>query len=1147
MAKSQQNFGWQTLGSLGLAGLLALLTLSSSQISAQTPAEICAARQTCDECIVSDDLCGWCAGDTTCKDVQGTCASNQWYNPSSSIDSSTDGATYGDVAPTSVQVSLRKDEPLTVPIVITPTHKPINFLYLFDMSYSMGDDQDAVVALGNDLTDFLNGLCSGGTYVPGGGSECAYLSLASHVDKPIEPFGRDFDYVYRPGSRHMDGTFSTNADAFARSLSDASLRDGGDVSESQLEALMQGVMCGGWSGADRRNILLLATDATFHLSHDAELPDDPANAIFDRSTATCYAPNGEGDLINSASLTKRTPSIGQVAEALVQQNIVPIFAVGTDASDKYQDFADTISFGSVGEISTDSSNILAVIESAYNEIAGTIVPKVQDGDYAGFISNIAPSRYDNVPIGESRTVNIVLEWNDESPQTDGSIVISFLGFSDVTIDVSLLDACDCAGAGLSLRTCDDDGTVGSGTDSDCGLCVCEDGYEGVDCACNTGSGDNSECIDPDNGLVCSGRGTCVCGACECDVGWEKDTDIVGGDNCACSTIEGCLDDNGGICNGNGVCECGECNCSAGFTSESKCLCSDSPAANCPMHESVECNGHGTCNNAVDSIDICEPFCECEAGWEGDACECALFCDGGCNEENNGGVCNCGTCECQGIYASKDGFDADPNCRCPTGADGACPTNDADEECSNNGTCDCGECICDADYTGDDCSCSTAPCPFNCAGNGSCNCGECTCDEGFLAPSCACPDTTVCPKDSFDQECGGVGSCNTSTPGECGTCTCPPGYTGDACECRIGACPIGSNGLICSGRGECSGDCGACECDEGFTGPACGCEIAVAESNCINNLGNCTGSHPYDNGTCIIGYDSTNTFRCGECECDLPITESYYTDPTTCTCLEGLCPKDNLARECSGNGSCTCSVCECDEGFKADPNKSVNDCSCVDTTCTIGTNGEECSGKGTCGCDGTCNCDLGYEGDDCGICNQDIAEANGLPDCPGSGCGDHDNCEDCTNDDECLWCGTGVCRYREYAPRLCATTFENADECPELVTSTRVIEKPEVQIPVIAGGITLLIGLLAIIAFKVYGVIMDRREWAKFEAERANARWRADENPLFKTSTKEYANPLFNGDDAAAGGDVTVVPSVASYMNGSVDGTGNGLARNDMFN
>lgn len=63
---------------------------------------------------------------------------------------------------------------------------------------------------------------------------------------------------------------------------------------------------------------------------------------------------------------------------------------------------------------------------------------------------------------------------------------------------------------------------------DCGICKCNDGYEGSACQCQTSL---KEC-QTSNNTVCYGRGRCKCSRCECDEGYQRPH---------CKTCLGCPD------------------------------------------------------------------------------------------------------------------------------------------------------------------------------------------------------------------------------------------------------------------------------------------------------------------------------------------------------------------------------------------------------------------------------------------------------------------------------------------------------------------------------------------------------------------------------------------------------------------------------
>lgn len=62
----------------------------------------------------------------------------------------------------------------------------------------------------------------------------------------------------------------------------------------------------------------------------------------------------------------------------------------------------------------------------------------------------------------------------------------------------------------------------------CGVCVCDEGYEGSACQCKVSQ---KECQMP-NDTVCYGRGVCKCSRCECQKGYQRPH---------CKTCLGCPD------------------------------------------------------------------------------------------------------------------------------------------------------------------------------------------------------------------------------------------------------------------------------------------------------------------------------------------------------------------------------------------------------------------------------------------------------------------------------------------------------------------------------------------------------------------------------------------------------------------------------
>lgn len=76
------------------------------------------------------------------------------------------------------------------------------------------------------------------------------------------------------------------------------------------------------------------------------------------------------------------------------------------------------------------------------------------------------------------------------------------------------------------------------------------------------------------------------------------------------------------------------------------------------------------------------------------------------------------------------------------------------------------------------------------------------------------------------------------------------------------------------------------------------------------------------------------------------------------------------------------------------------------------------------------------------------------------------------------------------------------ECPE---------GPDILVVLMAvAGAILLLGLVGLLIWKLLVTIHDRREFARFEEERAKAKWDTANNPLYKGATSTFTNVAYRG-------------------------------------
>ncbi len=231
---------------------------------------------------------------------------------------------------------------------------PLDMYFLEDLTGSFSDDVETVQELVPNVVTAIHDF-----------QPDSLFGLGSFMDKPIEPFGQNYDDYGYYGDYQSDYVYANNLNlttdqaAFSSALNALVLGSGNDWPESQLEALMQVALhsneIGFRSGAVKTVVLM--TDADYHVAGDgAEAGITTAN-------------NGDGVLDGSPAGTGEDyPTVPMVAEALQAAGILPIFAVTSDAKSYYVDLVSELGFGSVVDLTSDSSNLVAVITAGINNL-----------------------------------------------------------------------------------------------------------------------------------------------------------------------------------------------------------------------------------------------------------------------------------------------------------------------------------------------------------------------------------------------------------------------------------------------------------------------------------------------------------------------------------------------------------------------------------------------------------------------------------------------------------------------------------------------------------------------------------------------------------------------------------------------------------
>ncbi|XP_014878164.1 integrin beta-1 isoform X2 [Poecilia latipinna] len=337
-----------------------------------------------------------------------------------------------------------------------------------------------------------------------------------------------------------------------------------------------------------------------------------------------------------------------------------------------------------------------------------------------------------------------------------------------------------------------------------------------------------------------------------------------------------------------------------------------------------------------------------------------------------------------------------------------------------------------------------------------------------------------------------------------------------CECDCHSEAV-NNSQVCS-NGNGTYECGACRCKEGRVGRECECSSNEVSTEDMDRT--CRK----DNGTDICS--NNGECVCGTCECKARENPEERYSGQFCECDNFNCDRSGN-KLCGGHGRCECRKCICDPMW----NGTACDCSLDESTC-LASNKQICNGRGRCEC-GVCKCDdLKFQGPKCEMC----------PTCP-SACAEHKDCVECRMfltgvkkdvcEEECNYFTMRKVDTKDKFPQPTDKSYplthckeKDANDCwiyyVYTVTNSSekvvyVLDKPDCPkgpdlIPIVAGVVAgiVLIGLALLLIWKLLMIIHDRREFAKFEKEKMNAKWDTGENPIYKSAVTTVVNPKYEG-------------------------------------
>ncbi|XP_053425492.1 integrin beta-4 isoform X7 [Nycticebus coucang] len=504
------------------------------------------------------------------------------------------------VSPQSLRVRLRPGEEQHFELeVFEPLESPVDLYILMDFSNSMSDDLDNLKQMGQNLARVLSQLTS--DYTIGFGKFVDKVTVPQTDMRP-EKLKEPWPNSDPPFSFKNVISLTEDVEEFRNKLQGERISGNLDAPEGGFDAILQTAVCTraiGWR-PDSTHLLVFSTESAFHYEADGA---NVLAGIMSRNDERCHL---DATGTYTQYKTQDYPSVPTLVRLLAKHNIIPIFAVTNYSYSYYEKLHTYFPVSSLGVLQEDSSNIVELLEEAFNRIRSNLDIRALDSP-RGLRTEVTSKMFQktktgsfHIRRGEVGTYQVhlrAIEDIDGTPvcqlpveDQKGNIHLK-PSFSDgLRMDVGIIcDMCACElQKEVQSARCNFQG------DFTCGHCVCSEGWSGQTCNCSTGSlSDMQPCLQEGDDKPCSGRGECQCGhcvcygegryggqfceydnfqcprtsgflcndrgrcfmgQCVCEPGWT-------GPSCDCPLSNAtCIDSNGGICNGRGHCECGRCHC-----------------------------------------------------------------------------------------------------------------------------------------------------------------------------------------------------------------------------------------------------------------------------------------------------------------------------------------------------------------------------------------------------------------------------------------------------------------------------------------------------------------------------------------------------------------------------------------------------------
>jgi len=576
----------------------------------------CHSQTTCGTCITASDACVWCAAEyynePRCDFLNNLsrngCNETTIQNPVNSVQTISDKelSSYPQLKPQKVTIRLRPHSTHTLKLQFKQAlDYPIDLYYLMDLSKSMEDDRDNLVKLGNDISNQMQKITTNFRLGFGSFVEKVVMPYVNTVPEklnaPCTDCAAPYGFIH-----HM--ALDTNANRFSERVNQSRISGNLDAPEGGFDAIMQAIVCGdhiGWRQHSRR-LLLFSTDSSFHYAGDGKL-----GGIVKPNDGYCHL-DKTGRYTESETLDY--PSVSQINAKVKEHAVNLIFAVTEGQSDTYNELIKLVEGSTTGILKNDSSNIVELIKAEYQKITSTLELKhdmnsnlanyVKIKFYSKCLGNktVETNSCSGLRVGTQVNFDIkfeLLKCPENPSEWNQRIRIRPIGLQDeLEIDLHMLCDCDCE---KSIKTELTSPKCNYAGNYQCGICICGNESYGKNCECKKNELNpqlqEDKCKKHKNDeKMCSGRGQCRCGACECNQKFF-DGEVIGnyvGKFCECDNWD-CPRKNGLLCSGedHGKCVCGRCDCDPKYEGDD-CSCPSSNQTCIKEGEDEVCSGRGEC-------------------------------------------------------------------------------------------------------------------------------------------------------------------------------------------------------------------------------------------------------------------------------------------------------------------------------------------------------------------------------------------------------------------------------------------------------------------------------------------------------------------------------------------------------------------------